>query len=669
MNKNKPFMLIVMMLAFCFMLLSGCSQEYKQEEVFRLFSENLSKQDYANLYSILSKESTEYISEEEFVTRYHNIYSGIQANSVNIKKNKPANEKDVIPFSIEMETVAGKVDVTDYQLKLVKEKGEWKIQWNDSLIFPNMQRGDKIRVKISQAKRGSILDRNGNPLAKDGEIKTVGINPSIFDKNDREKKIKQLAAILEISEEEITKKLDENTNPDYFVPIVDILPDNEKLKRVEEIREDGIFIYNKPSRIYKNHEGFGRLLGYVGSINAEELEKHKENGYSASSLIGKAGLEQVYEDTLRGSDGAEIYIERDEEKVKTIAKKEPKNGQDIRLSIDSELQAKIYDEMNRDKGSAAAVNPKTGEVLALVSSPSYNSNRYTTYVTREEQKLREENDFADEENRFSKLYSPGSVFKLITSAIGLEKGIIDPEKQIQMNGRSWQKDRSWGNYSITRVNHQSSVNLKDAVKYSDNIYFAMSALDMGSEDFIAGAKQFGIGEELKIGYPLTTSQISNDGSLNSEILLADSGYGQGEIMVTSLNMALAYSSLSNNGNIMTPTLVQTNNQNAAVWKEGVISPEHLSTLNNAFTAVIHEEGGTASNSKIFGVLLAGKTGTAEIKVSKDDHAGSENGWFVATDLETSKISLAIVLEDVKEKGGSRAAIPIGKNTLSAYMQR
>lgn len=669
MNKNKPFMLIAMMLAFCFILLSGCSQENKQEEVFRLFSENLSKQDYANLYSFLSKESTEYISEEEFVTRYNNIYSGIQANSINIKKNKTANEKDVIPFSIEMETVAGKVDVTDYQLKLVKEKGEWKIQWNDSLIFPNMQRGDKIRVKISQAKRGSILDRNGNPLAKDGEIKTVGINPSIFDKNDREKKIKQLAAILEISEEEITKKLDENTNPDYFVPIVDILPDNEKLKRVEEIREDGIFIYNKPSRIYKNHEGFGRLLGYVGSINAEELEKHKENGYSASSLIGKAGLEQVYEDTLRGSDGAEIYIERDEEKVKTIAKKEPKNGQDIRLSIDSELQAKIYDEMNRDKGSAAAVDPKTGEVLALVSSPSYNSNRYTTYVTREEQKLREENDFADEENRFSKLYSPGSVFKLITSAIGLEKGIIDPEKQIQMNGRSWQKDRSWGNYSITRVNHQSSVNLKDAVKYSDNIYFAMSALDMGSEDFIAGAKQFGIGEELKIGYPLTTSQISNDGSLNSEILLADSGYGQGEIMVTSLNMALAYSSLSNNGNIMTPTLVQTNNQNAAVWKEGVISPEHLSTLNNAFTAVIHEEGGTASNSKISGVLLAGKTGTAEIKVSKDDHAGSENGWFVATDLETSKISLAIVLEDVKEKGGSRAVIPIGKNTLSAYMQR
>jgi penicillin-binding protein len=400
------------------------------------------------------------------------------------------------------------------------------------------------------------------------------------------------------------------------------------------------------------------------------LEKNKEKeGYSSSSLIGKAGLEQVYEDTLRGIDGAEIYVERDEEKVETIAKQEPKHGQDIKLSIDSDLQTKIYDEMNGWKGSAAAVNPKTGEVLALVSSPSYNSNRYTTYVTREEQQIREESNFADEANRFSKLYSPGSVFKLITAATGLEKGTIDPEKQIAINGRSWQKDSSWGNYSITRVNDQTSVNLKSAVKYSDNIYFAMSTLDLGSDDFIISAKRFGIGVELKIGYPLSNSQISNDGRIGSEILLADSGYGQGEIMVTSLNMALAYSALSNDGDIMAPSLVQTEDQKVEVWKEAAISSKHLSTLQSAFAAVIHEEGGTATAAKISGVRLAGKTGTAEIKVSQDDEDGSENGWFIASDLDSSKLTLAIVLEDVKEKGGSSAAIPIGKNTLSDYLKK
>ncbi len=304
-----------------------------------------------------------------------------------------------------------------------------------------------------------------------------------------------------------------------------------------------------------------------------------------------------------------------------------------------------------------------------MSSPSYNSNRYTTYITREEQQRREESDFADEANRFSKLYSPGSVFKLITAATGLEKEKIDPERHIAITGRSWQKDSSWGNYSITRVNEQPSINLKSAVKYSDNIFFAMTALDLGSDDFIAGAKRFGIGDELEIGYPLSNSQISNDGSIGSEILLADSGYGQGEIMVTSLHMALAYTALSNDGNIMKPSLVQADNQKVEVWKEAAISSEHLATLQSAFSAVIHEEGGTAAASKISGVQLAGKTGTAEIKRSQDDEDGNENGWFIATDLDSSNISLAIVLEDVKEKGGSSAAIPIGKNTLSNYLQQ
>jgi penicillin-binding protein len=669
MKKNMLFILVIMMMTFCFLFITGCSKESKQEEVFERFSEMLSKQDYGNLYALLSKESKEYITVEDFVTRYTNIYSGIQAININIEKDEIDHEMNVIPFTIGMETVVGKVNITDYQLRLVKEEKEWKIQWDESLIFPGMKKGDKVKVYTDKATRGSILDRSGNPLAKDGVIKTVGINPEVFDQRNREEKIKELATILDISEENIIKKLDNNSHPNYFVPIVDILSNDEKLRKLQDRGNDGIFVNSKDSRVYLNHEAFGRLLGYVGSITAEELEKNKEKGYSTTSLIGKAGLEQVYEDTLRGIDGAEIYIERDEEKVEAIAKLEPQNGQDIKLSIDSDLQAKIYDEMNGGKGSAAAVNPKTGEVLALVSSPSYNSNRYTTYVTREEQQRREESDFADEANRFSKLYSPGSVFKLITAATGLEKGTIDPEKQIAINGRSWQKDSSWGNYSITRVNDQTSVNLKDAVKYSDNIYFAMSALDFESDNFIAGAKKFGIGESLKIGYPLGKSQISNNGSMGSDILLADSGYGQGEVMVTSLNMALAYSALSNDGNILAPSLIQTQDHKVDVWKEAAILPEHLSTLQSAFAAVIHEEGGTATAAKISGVQLAGKTGTAEIKASQDDTDGTENGWFIATDIGSSKISLAIVLENVKEKGGSSAAIPIGKNTLSDYLYK
>lgn len=668
MNKNHPFIPLFITLTVCLLIISGCSNSDKQQETFDQFSNLLSNQKYDQLYGLLSTESKRTITKEEFVEKYTNIYSGIEAEDISVSRIEKEHEENVIPFSINMNTVAGEVSSSSYQLPLVKEEKEWKITWNESLIFPTMKPGDKVKVRTIKASRGSILDRNGHPIAKDGEIKTVGINPEVFDKSNREGKIKELATILDINEERIVKKLEQNKNPKYFVPIVDMMPDNEILNTLQDRGADGIFINNKTSRTYINHKAFGRLLGYVGSITAEELEKNKEKGYSTTSLIGKAGLEQVYEDTLRGFDGVEIYIVRDQEKVETIASKEPQHGENITLTIDSNLQSIIYDEMNEEKGSAAAVHPKTGEVLALVSSPSYNSNRYTTYVTNEEQQSREESDFADEVNRFSKLYSPGSVFKLVTATAGLERGTIDPEKQISINGRSWQKDSSWGNYSITRVNTQSSVNLKDAVKYSDNIYFAMSALDLGSDALISGAKKFGIGEPLEMGYPLGDSQVSNSESIKSDILLADSGYGQGEVLVTTLNMALAYSALSNDGNIMAPSLLQEENQNIKIWKESAIASAHLSTLQRAFTAVINEEGGTANDAKISGITLAGKTGTAEIKASQVDENGTENGWFIATDLETAKISLAVVLEDVKERGGSHATLPIIKNTLSDYLK-
>ncbi|PMC33908.1 penicillin-binding transpeptidase domain-containing protein [Bacillus sp. UMB0899] len=666
MIKKKWFTLLIMMITVFLVVMSGCSNASKQEETFNQFSKLLTSQKYEQLYDLLSNESKRTISKEEFITKYTNIYSGIQANDINVKRLEKDHEENVIPFSVKMESVAGTVSSSAYQMELLKEEKEWKIQWNESLIFPTMKSGDKVKVHTIKAIRGSILDRNGYPLAKDGEIKTVGINPEVFDKSNREEKIKELAVILDISEQHIRKKLDRNTHPDYFVPIVDILPDDEKLTTLQDRGADGIFVNRKNSRMYINHKAFGRLLGYVGSITAEEMEKNVDKGYSTISLIGKAGLEQVYEDTLRGVDGVEIYIERNKEKIVTIANNEPKHGQDIELTIDSNLQSIIYDEMKGQKGSAAAVHPKTGEILALVSSPSYNSNRYTTYLTREEQQSREESNFADEENRFSKLYSPGSVFKLVTAATGLEMETIDPEKQMTIKGRSWQKNDSWGNYSITRVNEQASVNLKDALKYSDNIYFAMSALDLGGDNLIEGAKKFGIGEPLEIGYPLGNSQISNGKSIEGEILLADSGYGQGEVMVTSLNMALAYSALSNNGNIMAPFLIKAESQKIEVWKESAIPSVHLSTLQRAFTAVIHEEDGTAADAKIPGNKLAGKTGTAEIKASQVDENGTENGWFIATDLDHARISLAVVLEDVKEKGGSHAAVPILKNTLTYY---
>ena len=650
----------------------SCSKINKYEETFNTFKEKWINSDFSGMYSMLTDSSKEYIDEETFVNRYTNIYSAIDLKDLEIEisgdiiKNK---DYYTVPFSLKGNTVAGELNITDYKVNIYKVDKEYLINWDESLLFPNMIEGDKVYVRNFSHTRGKILDRNDNILAEDGIISVVGIHPSKFDTENRDAKITELANTLDISEDTIINKLNSNSNPEYFVPIVDILSSDEKLTTLINRDDEGIIINEKTSRVYNGGEAFGRLIGYVGAITAEELESKGDKGYTQTSIIGKAGIEQVYEDTLRGEDGAEIYLSRNNEEI-SILKKEVVNGTDVKLTIDSTLQNNSYEQLNGEKGAVTAVDPKTGEVLALVSAPSYDSNIFTTYVTKTKSAEREANDYTDQINRFSKTYAPGSTMKLITASIGLNTGVLDADETVTIDGLTWQKDSSWGNYNITRVHNTTTpMTLREAAKYSDNIYFAQLALKIGSKNLINGLNGFGIGEEIPFEYPMTTSSISNNGNLDSEILLADTGYGQGELMVTPLNMALAYSALANDGNIMTPRLVLTSDSSATIWKESAIKSEYLPTLIEDFSAMVNDADGAAHGAQIAGYNIAAKTGTAEIKASQDDTTGTENGWFVAVDTTSSKLSVAMIIEDVKDRGGSSIPIPKVKAIMEEYLNR
>ena len=650
----------------------SCSKINKYEETFNTFKEKWINSDFSGMYSMLTDSSKEYIDEETFVNRYTNIYSAIDLKDLEIEisgdiiKNK---DYYTVPFSLKGNTVAGELNITDYKVNIYKVDKEYLINWDESLLFPNMIEGDKVYVRNFSHTRGKILDRNDNILAEDGIISVVGIHPSKFDTENRDAKITELANTLDISEDTIINKLNSNSNPEYFVPIVDILSNDEKLVTLVNRNDEGIIIKEKNSRVYHGGEAFGRLIGYVGAITAEELESKGDKGYTQTSIIGKAGIEQVYEDTLRGEDGAEIYLSRNNEEI-SILKKEVVNGTDVKLTIDSTLQNNSYEQLNGEKGAVTAVDPKTGEVLALVSAPSYDSNIFTTYVTKTKSAEREANDYTDQINRFSKTYAPGSTMKLITASIGLNTGVLDADETVTIDGLTWQKDSSWGNYNITRVHNTTTpMTLREAAKYSDNIYFAQLALKIGSKNLINGLNGFGIGEEIPFEYPMTTSSISNNGNLDSEILLADTGYGQGELMVTPLNMALAYSALANDGNIMTPRLVLTSDSSATIWKESAIKSEYLPTLIEDFSAMVNDADGAAHGAQIAGYNIAAKTGTAEIKASQDDTTGTENGWFVAVDTTSSKLAVAIIVEDVKDRGGSSIVIPKVKSIMEEYLNR
>ncbi len=621
--KFSRIILFISILSFTMIFSVGCSSKGKIEISINNYVQLLNEGKYDEFYESLSNKSKEYIEteyggKEGFINKYSAIYSAMNVSNIKVVL-KESNENLNIPVSISMNTYAGELKYDNLIIKLEKEDNEYKISWDESLILPNMIQGDKIRVQTYNGSRGRILDRDGNILAYNGEVNYVYINPKTFDQSN----VSNLANVLDISEEYIQNKLDSNSNPEQLVFIVKVSKyDEERASKALEI--DGVNVQVGISRVYAQGEAFGSLLGYIGNITAEELENNPDKGYTTSSQIGKNGLEQVYEDKLRAKEGVHIYIERGEEKI-TVAKTDSKDGDDIQLSIDSNLQQEIYNQMDNEKSASIAMDSTTGEVLAMVSSPSYDSNTLVTYKTKTIAKEWEESKNAEFDNRANNAYSPGSTMKLITASIGLENNVINPNEKMNIKGLTWQNSSSWGNYKVSRVkdidtmklitasiglennvinpnekmnikgltwqNSSSwgnykvsrvkdidSVGLYEATIYSDNIYFADKAIKLGSEKadkaiklgsekFISGAKKFGIGADIKFEYPMAKSQISNSGSIEDEILLADTGYGQGEVLTTPLEVTMAYSALANDGKIMTPRIVISENSEPKIYSD------------------------------------------------------------------------------------------------------
>ncbi|MBC8062845.1 MAG: penicillin-binding transpeptidase domain-containing protein [Clostridiaceae bacterium] len=673
MNLKKLIILLgTVFLLICSITLVGCEKSVKPSETFDLYKNFWQKQDFKGMYTLLSTEAKGKITEDNFVKRYKDIYSGIEAANIKINAGdvnsiKKDSDKNVtVPFSVVMDTLAGNTEIKAYNMNLKEEKIEsknkWTVVWDEKLIFPTLGAKDKVKANPLFPIRGEITDRNGTALATNGPIKTIGIFPSKFDAV-KATAIPEMSKMLDIAQDRISNLLKSSSNPEWFVPIVNLsVNDKEKITKLTGI--PGVQYKDSQGRVYPGGEAFGSLIGYVGEINADELDKLKNEGYSAHDKIGKAGLEQVYDKRLKGEKGGEILILKDgkETSKEVIAKKEAKNGESIKLSIDLVTQRKIYIEMKGDAGAATAINPKTGEILALVSSPSFDSNLYSTYIPdsiNNAWKIAVKSPLI---NRFKAVYTPGSTFKLITGAIGLKTGIIKPEETLDIIGKDW---KSAGNVKVTRVDDlRRPVNLLDAYITSDNIYFARQALKIGKDNFINEVKNFGIGEPLPIDYPIGKSQLINSNSdLSREQLLADTGFGQGEIQLSTLNLAMIYSALANTGDIMTPVLELKDDITPKVWKEKAIAADNVKILSDALIQVVENPEGTGYGVPKSNIKILGKTGTAELKKDAKDIKAEENGWFVAMNVEDPRLVVAMLVEDVKNRGESKHVVKIVKKVF------
>ena len=442
-------------------------------------------------------------------------------------------------------------------------------------------------------------------------------------------------------------------NNDYKVRV-----SNTEGKRGSILDRNGnILAETKTNRKYPYKDITAHITGYVQGITAEELESKAEKGYNAHSIIGKTGLEQVYEERLKGKDGLKIYIEDNNGNiVKTIAETKGNDGEDIKLTIDINLQTKLYEKIKNDKGFFVVMNPQTGEILALVSTPSYDPNKFVTGMTNDEWNSISTNEAKPLFTRFISTWCPGSTFKPITGAIGLTTGKLSENDEFNYSGLAWQKDSSWGDHKITTLTaYSGKKNLKNALIHSDNIYFAQAALKIGEKTFTEGLDKIKFNEDIDFELDTNKSTYSNSGRIEREATLADSGYGQGQLLVNPIHMASIYSAFVNEGNMVKLYIEYKENREKEYLVKNAFSKEAANIIKEDLIQVVESPTGTAHDLKVNGVKLAGKTGTAELKASKEEK-GKTLGWFdcftVDEELDKSMLIVSMV-EDGASNGGSR----------------
>ncbi len=627
-------------------------EEAAAKKALTSFIDALADQKYSDLPAFVSEDSlaSTGFTADEVSAKYEAIFTGIGAESFKASGIEVTpNDKDSDQFNFQyngsLTTSLGELTELSYSGTITVADNEAKIDWSPQLIFPGMEGQDKVSISVDNATRGEILDRNNEPLAENGTLYQLGVVPGQLGTGDEKTaNIKAIAERFDLTEEAINQALEQSwVQDELFVPLKIIEPTDEM--------PTGTSLKETTGRTYPLGEAAAQLIGYLGNVTAEDIEK--DETLASNGQIGRSGLEAAFDKELRGENGGKIAItdEDDAEKV-VLLEKERADGKDIQLTIDAQAQKTAFESLQNQAGATVVTEPKTGDLLVLASSPSYDPNKMTQGISQEDYDAYEQNEDLPFISRFATAYAPGSTFKAITGAIGLENGTIDPTQSIAIDGLKWQKDSSWGDYFVTRVTDVASVNLKDALVYSDNIYMAQQTLSMGEDAFRDGLSKLIFGETLDLPIAMNPAQISNEDSFNSDILLADTGYGQGELLLNPIQQAAIYSVFANQGKLVYPRLVKEAEQK----DKEVFKAETIDQINQDLTAVVSDPNGTAHSLAALNIPLAAKTGTAEIK-EKQDEKGQENSFLFAFDSQDQGFLMVSMLEDRQENQSATGLAP------------
>lgn len=571
----------------------------------------------------------------------------------------------------------------------------WYLQLFQGSKFRMFSQENHLRTISIPAPRGMILDRKGRILADNRPSFDLYIIPE--DVDDQKEVLRRIGKILKVRPQELENKLKE-AEAQGIPPFKQIILKKgliwEELARIEanRIYLPGIIVQVGPQRYYPHGNLASHLIGYLAEIESEELKrlgKERFRRYRLGDLIGRYGVEEKIEAYLRGEDGGKtVQVDALGRTLPVVLNEIDYTPADnVVLNVDLDLQTYVEGIFAGKLGSVIAMNPQNGEVLAMMSSPSFDPGLFAGDVSKQEWE-RLKNDPLDplENKSIRGQYPPGSVYKIITATAGLEEGVITPKSKINCRGSYRLGRRSYGCW---RWGGHGTVDLYQALVQSCDVYFYQLGRKLGIDKLSEYARGFGLGGLTGIDLsnekdgliPTSSWKLETTGEEWIEGETLSAAIGQSFTLTTPIQLINAYSAIANGGKLMLPRVVQRiETVEGEIIKQfppqqiGVLpaSPSTLNFLKHALAGVVNAPRGTGWAAKIKGVTVAGKTGTAQVFSQKGrskelpfelrDHA-----WFVAfAPLEEPEIAVIVLVEH--GGAGSKAAAPIARKVIQKYFE-
>jgi len=553
----------------------------------------------------------------------------------------------------------------------------WQLQILQGSEYRKLSEENRLRIVRVAAPRGIIYDRTGIPLVKNTPYYFVSISPQNLDGLD----ISALAALLNMDRDVLSEKIKNRPQQNLYEPIrLKEGLSTKEIALIEARRSDfpSLAVDADVSRDYLFGNIGAHLIGYLGKPNEFQYSSPDFKDIPSNAFIGQWGVEKLYDRQLRGTSGERI-IEMDAlgRELRLIKEKSPIRGDDVKLAMDIKLQKEAEESFGEKTGALVAMKPDTGEILALISRPSFDPNLFARGIKQRQWEDLNQNKKLPFLNRsLQSQYPPGSTFKIITAIAAMEEGAIDVNTKVTCTGEivygRW-------HFGCWQKQGHGTLSLHRALVESCDVYFYDLGKRLGIDKVASYARMFGLGKETGLRMAKERSGVVPDTKWKLEKRKQpwylgetfNASIGQGYVATTPFQMAQMMSIVANGGYVYSPSLLMADNNPTPLTKLN-IRQETLDEVKKALSGVVNENGGTGWAAKSSLVNICGKTGTAQVVGLKRDskylpEMFRDHAWFVAfAPYEAPEIALSVMVEHGGH-GGATAA-PIAKRAIEAYMK-